>query len=226
MPRIDAKHRGEGQAKVFMQRALNPLLILIAVAGLVATVVDHRRQAPIAAEYRQLSAAMGTLDITDPDRFIIRRLKTEDPFDFAWRFYRPADTNLMTRVQFFSGASSSTAGGSQGEVLLRVRLRFEDLGMRVFFKHGSGSSTSGVGNAELGKFVRSHWEDLDIQVTEVGEQIELPLDETVTLLRISVPDRLLEDLDDSVRDRLKRYTSREIKVVLGTPDALAKAGGS
>lgn len=207
------------------RRLFNSVLLLIALAGIFQTWQTRSQLRHVRAEYDALANEYGLLEIRDPKKFYVRRTETDDPYNFAWRFYQPDQVALKTRTSSLSGGSGSSHSPSPAqEGIVRVRFRFEESGMGVFVKRNFGSSTFGMGNAELGEFLRTHWDELQIEAIGENETHEADVLEVMTFLSVRVPESLAAEAKATLGKSYRNVPDNEVLVLqIGTPEGFQQA---
>lgn len=208
-----------------IQRTLNGVLLLIALAGIYYTWQTRSELGRVRAEYDTLANEFGSLEVRNPEKFYVRRIKTEEPYDFAWRFYHPDQVALQTRASSLSGSSSSSRSQSPAhQGIVRVRFRFSESGLGVFITRNHGSSTFGMGNVAFAEFLQSRWDELRIEAIGEGEPHESDINEVMTFLTVRIPESLVKEAKASLGNAYRDIPENNIFVLqIGTPKAFHKA---
>ena len=163
------------------------LLIVLAVGGVFVWKTGQERSR-LTARYNRLAGITGDLNVTDPTKVYIQALETDDPMHFAWRIYRPPNYQQVMHSNVFSTGSSSSGSS---ESIGRVRFRANGRGdLELYTRLTSDSAGGSIVSGPFVKLLDDHWKELDIeQLGRNGPTIIAP-EQTVTLVRITLPDDL------------------------------------
>lgn len=209
-----------------IQRFINLALLLIAVAGFIATYRARAELRTARAEHDSLAAQYGTLDVEDPGKFYVVRLATNDPMHFAWRFYYPDNLAIETRTSTVSGSSSRAThwSGPADEEIVRVRFRYDDWNLLVFTQRSAGSSTFGIGDRAMAEFLKKHWDELQFGVIGEGETVAAKPDRVLKFLSIRIPESLARSANEEFGRQVFQLPPRPlIDFRVGTADAFKSA---
>lgn len=201
-------------------RTLNLLILIVAIAGIVMSVRIFPKHQRLQEKYRQLSKVVAEFDSEDGQIAAIS-LTTNEEMHFAWRVSLPEGDQFITQSELVTGSWGSMQTQS-GESTFRVRLRREKENMRVFVK-SAGSSTSGIGPKRFADFIEQRWGEFLIETVPEGQQANSDSDEILTLLKVTVPERLLDQLADASGRPIERLASQPLILVrVGTPAAFER----
>ena len=201
----------------------NLILFVIAVVGAVSAFrasLEHRK---LDAEHRRLTLAVGRLPIEDPNKWHVTATETEDPLDFRWRIYAPANVHWNWRYATGRGGSGSSMGSGRSAPRNEVaRVRFKrapDGAWQMWLKSGHGSSFSTVGNPA---WLRVLEDPSKLIIHQLGkdEIVVADVDEVMTLLKIEVPDDVLKSFE--AEKEWDKPTKQILLFELGSQEAFAK----
>ena len=204
-----------------MKSVLNGLLILAASVGILMLASEWQTLSQLQRECDRLSDRYGYLDIKDPNKFSVMRLKTGDPWEFTWRVYRPSVQDMRYRItsgtgSVQSGTNSSSTGLQPSESIVRYRFLPEEDHIDLHRITESGSGRMSIGDSQLTSFLKDNWEELEFLPIENGEHA---IDEPLPFLTIRIPDLLLDALLEQ-QPWHKRLADRPlIEIVIGTGQA-------
>jgi hypothetical protein len=174
-----------------MLKVVNVGLLLVALVGIYFAIDAGLATRRLRGEHQALSAAVGLLRITDPDKLHVVALKRDGPLDFAWQMYVPAGFRASWSTGLGQGGSTSSSGGSENDpyfALVRTRFRQNADGhWEVWTKSKNSSSTMSL-SPEFGKLLLLRPGQLDIEQAGAGEVLVLEKDEACHMLRIRAAD--------------------------------------
>ncbi|MGY8771594.1 MAG: hypothetical protein ACKVH8_24525 [Pirellulales bacterium] len=208
------------------QRLLTAILLLAIVVGTINLILARIINAEVEQEFDRLVAKVGRLEITDPKKFHVIPIETNQPFHYAWRVYMPEGLSINRKTEFFAGgSSSSTSSGQPSESIYRARFRFEGDEVKVYVKNGSGSSTTGYTNKEFAKFLQDHPDDLIVHALGDDGTRVFDTDQVLTLLKLEIPEHLQDEarLAWNKRDKRKRTLPPLIITQMGMSEAFSEA---
>jgi hypothetical protein len=172
-----------------MRKAVDVLLLLLAICGGVAAWRTGLERRQLAATYDRLARVTGDLAITDPSKAHLLALETGEPLHFAWRVYLPPNYNVRLRSGL-GGQSSSWSSGSI-EFIARVRIRQTDRGpLEIYTRFSGGSSLMSIGGPKLAELLRGRWNDVIVEQVGAGGLTALEPGKPAVLLRLKLPDDL------------------------------------
>ena len=201
----------------------NLILFVIAVVGAVSAFRASLEHRELDAEHRRLALAVGRLPIEDPSKWHVTATKTEDPLDFRWRIYAPANVKWRSRYATGRGGSGSSMGSGTSKPRYEVaRVRFKrapDGAWQMWLKSGHGSSFSTLGNPA---WVRLLDDPSKLIIHQLGkdEIIVSDVDEVLPMLKIEVPDEVLKSFE--VEKEWDKPTKQILVFEVGSQDAFAK----
>ena len=207
-----------------MARTLNLLLVLAILCGVVLLVRRTGKLNVLRAEHTRLSAEFGALDVKNPSKYLITRVKTDDPMHFLWRCYYPAGLRVEERCSFGTpNGGGSTNYSDAGEYIHRVRFSMAENRIRAHLADRGGGGSQSVSNAKLVMFLKEHWNELEINVLAADGTVEIETDRALEFLTIRIPKDLLPELEQRAGKRLAdRYRNVPFyQAIYGTPDAMA-----
>ncbi len=201
-------------------RKLNLLILIVAIAGIVMSVRIFPKHQRLQEKYQQLSKYVAAFD-SEEGQIAAISLSTKEEMHFAWRVFLPEGDQFITQSELITGSGGSMQTQS-GASTFRVRLRREKENMRVFVK-SAGSSTSGIGPERFADFIEQRWGEFLIETFPEGQQVNADSEEILTLLKVTVPERLLKELADASGYPIERLDSRPlIRVRVGKPAAFER----
>jgi hypothetical protein len=208
-------------------RSLNLFILLSIAVGAYLLVSARAEQHEVRQEYDLLVGKVGLLEITDETKIHIAALKTDDPFEFAWRVYIPKGVALKRTTKSITGGSSTgyPRDSDGSEVVWRTRLRFNREKLQIFNKYSHGSSLTGSGNKKVVAFLKAHADELRIEHLAEDGPASYDAHQVLTLLKIEIP----EHLRDDALKVWKRSATKDTKlppffqVQIGTKAAFAAA---
>ncbi len=194
------------------------------------TVVGVAYAWPILSEAGQLHAKrldlqrrVGEMSISDPTKFHVLLLKSENPLEFRWRIYIPAktDATLSTESRSSTGSSSSTSSFSgssdpareclitatilpvEGNSNMEIRIRTKS-------ENSRGNATTYLSDEVIQRMVNTN-DTSSWQVAGKDGVEAISIDEMVLLLAIEPPGQVAAPKQ-----------SGKIRIGLGTQAAIAK----
>ncbi len=87
---------------------LDLFLILLALVGAYLALLTGIERASLTAHVTRVERRIGTFKITDPTLVQIQAVETDNPLEFAWRIYLPANYSTSI-VQSFDSAGSTSS---------------------------------------------------------------------------------------------------------------------
>ncbi|PHR90943.1 MAG: hypothetical protein COA78_34280 [Blastopirellula sp.] len=208
------------------QRIITAILLLAIIVGAFQLIQAKTSQSEVKQEFDRLVAKVGRLEITDPKKFHVIPIETNEPFHYAWRVYMPEGLSIHRKTKFFSGGSSSSStSGQPNESIFRARFRFVDDEVKVYVKSGSGSSTMGYTNKKFSQFLQDHADEMIVgSLADDGTRV-FDTDQVLTLLKLEIPEHLQDEarLAWNKRDKRKRTLPPLILTQMGTQEAFAAA---
>jgi hypothetical protein len=201
-----------------LTKPLNTFLLIAAVIGAVLAYRVARQHQELSSEHRRLEALVGSLPIEDPTKIHVRAINTGEELHFAWRIYAPAGARVKWQYDSGSGTSMNS---EPSQAIARVRLRQqEDGSVHVFIKRGGGASRMQLGDQEFGRVLREHWSEIEVEQLAVDEVVALEVDEVVTLLRLTLPEAVMQEAEQRVRPEVvRRFRSSLLSIRFGTDGA-------
>jgi hypothetical protein len=177
-----------GSSRGRKHRALDLILLLVALSGGFLALQNGRQLRQLRAEYERLSTITGDLPISDASKVHVRALETGERLHFAWRVYLPA--NYRAVISNASGSSSSWTSNSC-QFIARVRLRENEQGMlQAYTRFSGGSSCMGLGDSTLAKLLHDHWDKIQVEQLGAPGLAVIAPGQSAVLLRLTLPDEL------------------------------------
>jgi|GEM_PF-3538054 len=212
---IDYPVRQKYIAAMTMRRHELILTILFLVG---AVLLGHStwRRIRLEPEFERLKRLTGELVPYDPTKGYVSALPSEEPLDFAWRLYLPAECRIYTRHGDGWGAS----GGLYDEMNTVIRLRFREVDGQWQFYQQTGTTQKSNVEPRLADILSrgSH----RLRVEQLGQEAveELDMTKETSLLRITLPDDLEAEYKSRLTDReLRRFSPAIWEVKVGPPNA-------
>lgn len=166
------------------------------------------------AECERLVRLTGDLALTDPNKIHVLALETGDSLHFAWRIYLPPNCHIMVRQ---GGGSSTSYHTDPQHFIARVRIREQPPGqLQVYTRFSGGSGQMGFGDESLANFLRGRWDQLHVEQLGAGKVAILKPDEEALLLRLTLPEQLMDQAAkevDSRRQQTKLPLLFEVQIV-------------
>ena len=169
--------------------------MLILIGGFFALQSGSRRSF-LSSQVARIEKRVGLFPISDPKLVHIQALEPENPMEFVWRIYLPANYK-MTRVHRTDSSSSSSFGVSFGtpiETIVRVRIREKNGLVECFSDLGASSSLTGIQPPIYATTILEKWNQLEIKQLGKDRLVTCEPDEEFTLLSIKIPSELLESM--------------------------------
>jgi hypothetical protein len=201
------------------------VLVGLMALGLWRLVQDRRQLKGLRTEANRLAALVGEIDLEDPSRIHVVSVPDDRPNEFSWRVFLPAEHAWAINQHMGSGGRSShnqTASSSPNDMLVRFRMTETESGWTTFLVHDSGTNSSSM-PSEFGAFLDEHWNELKIQIAGSEGELTLETDQVLTLLRIEVPEELIELAEAKlIRHQAQRLRDDPlIKIEIGSDQAFA-----
>lgn len=213
-----------------MKRIANSFLMLVIAIGLVQLIRGRMKFSTVHAEHRRLSDKYGSLDVLDPQQYLVRRVETGDPMHFLWMVHYPAGLRIDGRFRFGQSSngisSTSTTFGNAGEFLERCRFEFVDDTLSMHRLIRGGGAHQRFSRKVIVSFVRDHWDELEFdELAEQGTRL-VHRDELLTMLTIRIPESLHNELIEKAGAEIaKQYIDHPFfQLVCGTPNAFLEHG--
>lgn len=169
-------------------RALDLILLLVALVGGFLALQNGRQLRQVRAEYERLSKITGDLPISDASKVHVRALETGERLHFAWRVYLPLNYRAILRHN--SGSSSSWRSDPY-QFIARVRFREDEQGRLQAYTCFSGSSSCmGLGDSMLAKVLHDNWDKIRVEQLGAPGLALIAPDQSAVLLRLTLPDEL------------------------------------
>ncbi len=183
-------------------RSVSLLLLTISLIGGYYAWQSGTERAGLMSQIARIEKRIGSFPIVDPTLVHVLAIETQQPLEFAWRIYLPANFK-MTRVQTFNQSGSSSWGSSRSdasEFIARVVLREHNGSLECFNSFNSSSGLSSTQSPIHAIAIREHWKNLKIDQLGKPTLAIIQPDEETTLLRISLPSELFESLNLKHKD--------------------------
>jgi len=148
------------------------------------------------SQVARIEKRIGSFPISDPKLVHIQALETENPKEFAWRIYFPANYK-MTLVQRSNSSGSSSSGisfANPTETIFRVRFRENNGLVECFSNLGSSSSLTGIQPPIYAAAILKQWDRLEIEQPGKDRLVTCEPDQEFTFLSIKIPSELLESM--------------------------------
>lgn len=197
-------------------RLVDYLLLFAAIVGGILALKTGLERLRLRREYERLAQFVSELSITDPDQVHLLALQTKEPLHFAWRIYTPAKYQFVVRDRF--GSSSSSYRAESQESIVRIRFREHQGYLEVHTQFPGSSGRMSVGDPALIKLLHDRWDRIQVEQLGAKEQVSLPRDKRVMLLRLTLPQEILEEAKKNVdRATLERYVPALFEMELTPP---------
>lgn len=186
-----------------VRRIVNVALLSATIVGAVMAFGSARELHGLQAEYERLRRTAGELTVTDPMQLHLQAIPTKEPLHFAWRVYLPAGQIRIAESTGKQGSSGiSTSWNAQPrEVIARVRFTVNPSGQTgIYSNFGNSSGYWTLGSAEIFRALESHQKELEIEQLGSPALVRVKPGEAATLLRVRVPDFLVEEIHKSTAD--------------------------
>jgi hypothetical protein len=183
-------------------RTVSLLLFTIALIGGYYAWQSGKERAGLLSQIAPIEKRIGSFPIVDPTLVHVQAMETQQPLEFAWRIYLPANFK-MTLLQTFNQNGSSSWGGSNtqpSEFIARVVLREHNGSIECFTRFNNSSGVSSMQSPIHVIAIREHWEHLKIEQLGKPTLASIQPDGESTLLRISLPSELFDSLKGKHKD--------------------------
>lgn len=205
-----------------MRNVFRVLLFVLALVGLILLIRQRQVLSEVKIRHERLTAKYGVLEIQDPDKYVIKKLETDDPDHFLWRCYFPAGMTIKEVVSQGSGglASGSSFRRDASEALVRCRFEFEEEWAMVDYMDRAGGGRMSFASGDLLPFVREHWGEMEFDAIADQGSVELATDQPLPFLTIRLPGHLVSELPEHLQER---YASGVIfQMLYGTEQAVTE----
>ncbi|TWU49101.1 hypothetical protein [Rubripirellula reticaptiva] len=205
-----------------MQRIINVLLLLVIVVGVVQLVRKQRNLTIVQAEHSRLAQPYGLLEVKDKSKFLIKRVKTDDPKHFLWHCYCPTNVELEERSGFGRPKKcGSSTFVNDDTYLIRCRFDVRDGVLRAHIIERMGYGRRDFDRKPVLEFVNQHWNELELDVLATAADLTLDTTQVLNFLTIRIPESLRVDFTQQVGETLaKQYTEEPFfQMLYGTPEA-------
>ena len=185
-------------------RIVNLLLLTIALIGGYFAWQSGQERAALLSHIASIEKRIGSFPIVDPTLVHVQAIDSQQPLEFAWRIYLPANYQ-MTLHQSFDPYGSSSWGGSASEpaeFIARVVLREKNGSVACYTSLNNSSGVSGTNSTIHSVAIREQWDHLQIEQLGKPALAIIQPDEEMTLLRISLPSELFESLKLKLKDSI------------------------
>lgn len=144
------------------KRLTETILLVITIAGATAISVAFYYRCSIRAEYVRCIAKVGRFEIEDDEKIHLKRLRPEDPMQFAWRCYvPPLPPNSGVQTKGYVGNSRCGGNWSNSyegkESTIRVAIRRTKAGPQAC----GNDVVVRIEPPEVARFVADHWQELE-----------------------------------------------------------------
>lgn len=205
-----------------LQKFLNVTLLIATIVGAVLAYRAVKKHRELSAEHQRLEAKVGSLPIGDPSKVHVRAIPTGEKLHFAWRVYVPA--GFQMKLKYGSG-SGTTMYSSAHQFIIRARFQeYKDGTFQVFIKRGGGASLSQLGDQDLANLLHERWDEVQVEQLGVKDVTVIEADEIAHLLRLTLPDDLQQQAEETVRPSVMRqFKTGLLDIRFGTDAAFQKA---
>ncbi len=182
--------------KKLWQLKLDLILILFAIVGGYLALQSGMERASFTAHVTRIEKKIGTFKITDPTLIHIQAVETENPLEFAWRVYLPANyfMNLVQSSDTAGATSSWSTNVKPAEFMARVILRESNGLLECYSSFNSASSVRVFQGSLYAAAVREQFGRLNIEQLGKSELTTHAPNRDLTLLKISLPTELLQSM--------------------------------
>ncbi len=201
-----------------LTKSLNAFLLIATIIGAVMAYRVAEKHRELSAEHGRLEAKVGRLPVGDPGKIHLRAVDTGEELHFAWRIYSPGGAQVKWKYDSGSGSHMRSA---PHHAIARVRLRrMEDGTVYFYTKRGGGASCGQLGDREFGRLLQEHWNEIEVEQLALDDVVVLEADEVVTLLRLTLPEHVIQEAEQKVRPAvMRRFRSSLFRIRLGTAAA-------
>lgn len=191
---------------------LELILVPFALVGVYLALQSGMERASFTAHVTRIEKKIGTFKITDPKLIHIQAVETENPLEFAWRIYLPANYSMKV-VQSCDTAGATTSQSTRvtpTEFIARVMLRESNGLLECYSSFNASGSLQGFQGSLYAAAVREQFGRLKIeQLGKSGPTTYQP-NEDLTLLKISLPPELLQSMKLNFTDPNSNTLTGEI----------------
>lgn len=187
-----------------------PIVVLLlsaaTLAGFTVSIRSGNRLPALRTELARLDAMVGEMEIIDPGKIHLRRVRTDGPLKFAWHVYIPANApmQISSRIGSGSGGSYSITLSEPRRFIAVCNLYEEDGQLSVYERFGGTSSGSNFGPPAAGNFLIAHQDDLQVEALDYDTTQLIAPGKTLTFLRVSLP----TELKQRAMEELNEYDAR------------------
>lgn len=198
--------------KSFRRPLFDALLILLTLVGGYFAVQSSRKRASLSDRVAGIEKSIGVFPISDPNLVYVQALETENPLEFAWRIYLPANYKMTRVLQSFSSGSTSSGGLNTNptEFIARVIFREKNGMLECFSNFGNSSSVTGFQGPVYADAFQNNFNRLEIKQLGKTGQEALDPDKELTLLRISFSSDLQHAMKHKFADSIVGEFGSEI----------------
>jgi hypothetical protein len=183
-----------------LQRLVELVFLVAFLIGALFVFRSSSERSDLTREHQRLMLKTGKLKVTDPTLVHIQAIDTGEPLHFAWRVYLPANYDFAYRC---SSGGGSGSGSESWEGIFRVRLKEVNGDYRIYYRFVGGSGLRSLGSRKL-KELFNEYPDLRnrLVVEQLGADglVTYEPSEVKTLIRISMPEDILQPLKGNVND--------------------------
>ncbi len=206
-----------------MKLGINVVLVLAALLGLSLAARETLLRKDLSREYGILAAEVGYLESTGEPGVQVIALPTEDPRHFRWRIVVPENETFVCKTSVAWDRSVPMEGPLS--FIAHVRFRDGENGcLKAWWDLKRSWGTTDMGGAQLYEFLKGRWDEMEIEQLASDGRVTVRSGQLSSLLRISMPDQMREDAQESLSPQnLKWYVPELFHLQLGSD---AEIGGS
>ncbi|MCY2982178.1 MAG: hypothetical protein NTY15_00900 [Planctomycetota bacterium] len=186
----------ESTIKSYWRLLVDALIIVLTLIGGYLAVQSGRQRASLSSQVARIEKRIGTLPISDPRLVHIQALETENPLEFKWRVYLPANFKMTQVVH--SDSSASTRGrmhlSDPKELIAKVQFRENNGRIECYSDFGPAFSVMEFPQSMHAAVLREKVDQLQIEQLGKNGLVTFEPDEEFTILRITVPIELQESM--------------------------------
>ena len=197
-------------------KRLSTILVVIAIAGFVMTLLQRRENEPLRIEYDALVDRVGLLNVVDSERIHMMRLPSDDPMVFRWHAYYPEGKHLLWRSTTIHHGPMDLRNNhsNRQDLILRLEFEFTDKGIQYTFSDGTDLKRNYIQSDQLCQLIQEHWTELVVEA--VGRPTFLSDgSDPIDLIRIELPEHVHDDIS-LIENASKFKTEPVFQLTLGT----------
>lgn len=165
------------------------LLVIIIVGSFFATRAGWERYR-LSKAFDRLSGKIGDLSPSDQSKVYVQAIATQEPLEFAWRIYIPANYPMNIQTGRHGGGSISP---TPRDFIARVRFREEDGNLHVYVRYSGSHGGWVLGDEIFASVLHNAWDRIQVQQLGTDHVAIIEPGQTIDLLRLIAPEDIYQD---------------------------------